>query len=63
MYGKTSLMIINFISCNLFQDDDGDTALIVACEEGHAETARVLMEKEANIDYQDKVRTCSECVH
>ena len=57
------LMIINFISCNLFQDDDGNTALSVACQKGHAETARVLLEKEANIDYQDKVRTFSECVH
>ena len=37
--------------------------LIVACQEGHAEIARVLLEKGANIDYQGKVRTCTDCVH
>ena len=56
-------MIINFISFTLFQDEYGNTALSVACQEGHAETVRMLLEKGANIDYQDKVRTFSECVH
>jgi ankyrin repeat protein len=37
------------------QDEIGDTALINACQGGHIETARVLLDHGANVDYQNKV--------
>ena len=39
----------------LVQDEDGDTALIKACWNGHAETARVLLDHGANVDHQNNV--------
>ena len=38
------------------QDDFGSTALVISCEEGHVDVARLLIERGAAIDYQDKVR-------
>ena len=40
---------------NLTQDEDGDTALIKACQGGHVETARLLLDHGANMDHQNKV--------
>ena len=37
--------------------EDGDTALGVACGNGQAETARVLLNHGATLDYQNKVYT------
>ncbi len=37
------------------QDGDGNTALFTACERGHVETARVLLDHGAATDYQNKV--------
>ena len=39
-----------------FQISNGDTALNMACQRGHTETAKVLLDKGAIIDYQDEVR-------
>ena len=39
------------------QEDDGNTALCVAYENGQAETARVLLNHGATLDYQNKVYT------
>ena len=41
---------------NIVQDDDGNTALIEASQNGHAETARVLLDHGANVHYQNRVR-------
>ena len=38
------------------QDDFGSTALIIASCKGCADVARLLIERGAAIDYQDKVR-------
>ena len=38
------------------QNDDHNTALIKACEEGHAETARMLLDHGANVNQQNEVR-------
>ena len=35
----------------------GNTALIKACELGHVETARVLLDHGAAVDYQNKVKS------
>ena len=40
----------------LIQDEDGDTFLIKACQRGHVETARVLLDHGANVDHQNNVR-------
>ena len=37
------------------QDEYSNTPLIVACTEGHVETARVLVEHRANVDQQNNV--------
>ena len=37
------------------QDDRGSTALIIACEKGNSSVARLLVERGAAINYQDKV--------
>ena len=39
----------------LMQDEDGDTPLIRACQRGHVETARVLVEHRANVDQQSNM--------
>ena len=47
------------------QDHLGATALVVACERGHVDVARLLIERGAVIDYQNKVRLllqCSMCI-
>ena len=38
------------------QDDLGYTALGIACDQGHVDVARLLIERGAAIDYQNKVR-------
>ena len=38
------------------QDDLGFTALGAASQEGHVEVTRLLIERGATIDYQNKVR-------
>jgi ankyrin repeat protein len=39
----------------LMQDRVGDTPLITACQCGHVETARVLLDHGANVDQQNNV--------
>ena len=39
----------------LMQDKYGNTALIKACEGGHVETARILLDYGTNIDHQNNV--------
>ena len=39
----------------LSQDEWGNTALSLACEGGHVETARLLLDHRANADYQNGV--------
>ena len=39
----------------LVQDENGDTALIQTCWNGHVETARVLLDHGANVDHQNNV--------
>ena len=43
----------------LMQDENGDTALIKACEGGHFETARVLLDYGANVDQQNIVSSAT----
>ena len=38
------------------QNEYGDAALIGACQGGHVETARVLLDYGANVDLQNNVR-------
>ena len=38
------------------QDDFGSTVLGIASQEGHVDVARLLIERGAPIDYQNKVR-------
>ena len=38
------------------QDEFGDTALIIASQEGHLECATVLLKHKANVNFQRKVR-------
>ena len=47
------------------QDYLGYTALGAACQEGHIEVGRLLIEKGGTVDYQNKVRLllqCSMCI-
>jgi ankyrin repeat protein len=37
------------------QNEVGDTPLIKACQRGHVETARVLLDHGANVDQQNNV--------
>ena len=39
------------------QDDDGNTSLIGACECGHFETARALLDHGTNMNHQNKVKS------
>jgi ankyrin repeat protein len=41
----------------LIQSNNGNTALIEACERGHVETARVLLDHGAATDYRNKVKS------
>ena len=41
--------------CDPVQNEEGRTALIGACRNGHIDTARVLLDHGAIIDFQDKV--------
>ena len=43
------------------QDHLGGTALVAACQEGHVHVARLLIDKGAAIDYQNKVRLLLQC--
>ena len=38
------------------QNKYGETALFGACQQGQAETARVLVDHGANVDYKNKVK-------
>ena len=42
--------------CILMQDERGSTALITASDEGHLETAKVLLHRGALVNFQNKVR-------
>ena len=44
-----------------FQDKYGETALILACMFGHKAVAELLIQKGANVNYQDKVKLI--CMH
>ena len=43
--------------CMWSQDEWGNTALMEACRGGHVETARILLDHGANVDYQNGVLT------
>ena len=43
-------------SLKLIQGDDSGTALIQACRHGHVETATVLLDHGAHVDYRDEVK-------
>ena len=45
-----------------FQISNGDTALSVACQGGHTETAKVLLDKGAITDFQNEVRIVNNLV-
>ena len=49
------LIIVHTCVFKLMQDEDGDTALIKACRHGHIETARVLLDHGAIVNYKNKV--------
>ena len=40
------------------QHEWGNTALTIACENGYATVAKVLLEHRAIVDHQNKVRYC-----
>jgi ankyrin repeat protein len=48
--------VIKCVFSKLIQDMYGNTPLINACRRGHVETARVLLDHGANVDYQNKVK-------
>ena len=52
-------MVLSVFS-KLMQDKYGNTALIQACQYGHVETARILLDNGANVDHQNNVSTCSK---
>ena len=39
------------------QDEYGETALAAACIYGHVATAALLIEKKANVNFQNKVKS------
>ena len=41
---------------NLIQGDDSNTALIQVCRDGRVETATVLLDHGANVNYQNEVK-------
>ena len=45
-----------FIFHYLVQDDFGDTALVMAVNEGHLHVAEILVENGADVNYRNKVR-------
>ena len=47
--------VTQYVFSKLMQDESGDTPLIRACQGGHVETARVLIEHRANVDQQNNV--------
>ena len=47
--------------CSHYVSQDGRTALMWACWEGHSDAACILITAGAQVDLQDKVR-CSICV-
>jgi ankyrin repeat protein len=54
------MCIVHVTQCvfsNLMQDGNGDTPLIKACQRGHVETARVLLDHGAVVDCQNKVKS------
>jgi ankyrin repeat protein len=51
------LHVTQCVFSKLMQDEDGNTALIMACQRGHVETARVLLDHGAATDYQNKVNS------
>jgi ankyrin repeat protein len=54
------MCIVHATQCvfsKLMQDVYGNTALINACQHGHVETARVLLDHGAVTDYQNKVKS------
>ena len=54
-YGHVSHDI--HILVTLVQDDDSNTALIKACQKGYVKTAMLLLDYDADVGYQNKVRT------
>ena len=44
----------------LMQDEDGNTALIQACLDGHLETVKLLLDCAAVVDYQNKESTIKQ---
>ena len=49
--------VTNNNNLNLLQEEHSNTLLGVACENGRAETAKVLLDHGATLDYQNKVYT------
>ena len=45
------------------QTNKGNSARIKACERGHIETARALLDHGANVAHQDKVLNSILCIH
>ena len=62
---SAEVQVLVSLSCNmshvhdsLMQDEEGSciTALFLACQNGHKAVVELLIQKGANINYQDKVR-------
>ena len=47
-------------SLKLIQDDDSGDAVIQACQDGCVETATVLLDHGAHVDYQNEVKRTSQ---
>ena len=51
------IMLVYHIYNTFLQSGQGDTALIVACYNGHSDIARILLDLGATIDYKNWVRS------
>ena len=54
-------VIVFMVKLYVLQSEVGGSALTEACKEGHADVARILLERSAVVDYRDKVRTRNVC--
>ena len=56
-YREFGFIMLVYIPTILIQSGQGDTALIVACYNGRADIARILLDQGATIDYKNRVRS------
>ena len=55
-HSQLRLYVCSLAFSQLMQDEHGETALIAASGEGHLETAKLLLQRGALVNFQRKVR-------